>query len=136
MALRNAFRVNADIGVFLKYSSTPKGRGKEYQFTFTAEHLAQLDVLASKVASVFVALVCVKDRQICCLSLGHLHELVTRRRNRMTRNERQYVLLVTIPQGRSFRAYVSAPRQKMKTLGELLIVARNEFPASLFQGHS
>ena len=65
VALRNAFRVNADIGVLLKYSSSPKGRVKEYQFTFTAEHLAQLDVLASEVASVFVALVWVKGRQIC-----------------------------------------------------------------------
>ena len=42
--LSNAFRVNADIGVLLKYSSKPKGPVKEYQFTFTREHIAQLEV--------------------------------------------------------------------------------------------
>ena len=89
--------------------------------------------MATQVSNVFVALVCVKDREICCLALSQLNDLVLRRKNWMKRDERQYLVLVILEAGHAFRVYIDAPRQKMKRLGEFLVVARNSFPRVLFQ---
>ena len=39
-------------------------------FTFTNVHLQELDEIASQMANTFIALVCVKDREIACLPLA------------------------------------------------------------------
>jgi hypothetical protein len=130
--LRNSFRINDDIGVHLKYANEPRGAAEEYKFTFTAEHLADLRTLGTKVAKAFVALVCVQDRHICCLELKQLQELVRRRRDAMGGAEDQYVVLVTLPKGKNFRVYVSVPGRRGQILGEPILVARNDFPAILF----
>src|SRR5262245_34382012 len=75
----NAFRINDNIGVYLKYSSVPVSKYREYRFTFSSEHLNLLQVLASATGRVFVALVCIKGREICALSYQSLLELIGRR---------------------------------------------------------
>src|SRR6266446_1345266 len=37
----NAFKVNDEIAIYLKYATKPTKAFKEYQFTFTNNHLAQ-----------------------------------------------------------------------------------------------
>ena len=71
---RSAFIVNRVIGVYLKYAGGPVGKSKEYLFTFLAQQLSELDSLEKKTGKVCVALVCVKDRQICGLPLAQLRE--------------------------------------------------------------
>ena len=48
-------------------------------------------------ASTFIALVCVKDREIACLEYEQLLDLVARRKVSKGTSENQYVVLVTAP---------------------------------------
>ncbi len=131
-ALSNSYRINDNIGVHLKYASSPGGAAKEYKFTFPAEHIRDLGALEGQVSKMFVALVCVKDRHICCLTLAQLQDLIARRRKAMGANEDQYVLIVTLLEGKSFRVYVSVPGHRGQMLGKPLVVARNCFPSGIF----
>lgn len=132
--LGNAYRINDDIGVHLKYASNPVGAAREYKFTFTADHLDELDKIRAYVSKTFAALVCVNDRHVCCLSIEQLDELIQRRRKSVGGEEDQYVVLVNLPEGKSFRAYVSVPGHRGQMLGRPLIIARNCFPGILFDG--
>jgi hypothetical protein len=131
-ALTNTYRINDNIGVHLKYATNTKGTAKEYQFTFSADHLRDLASLGNKVSKMFVAMVCVKDRHICCLTLAQLQHLIVQRRKAMARDEEQYVVLVTLPEGKSFRVYVSVPGKRGLILGKELLVPRNCFPGGIF----
>jgi hypothetical protein len=42
----NAYRINDDIAVYLKYGNTPNKSFREYQFTFSQAHLAELSAIA------------------------------------------------------------------------------------------
>lgn len=129
---RSGFRVNDDIGVYLKYATKPKGTYQEYPFTFTQEHLGELAKMAKGISRVYLALVCVQARQVCCLPLDRLNELIARRRAAKGDDEDQYVLLVTVQEGKSFRAYISPPGARKKILGKALIIPRNDFPSRIF----
>ena len=61
---RSAFRINDDIGVYVKYASKPKAPFDEYVFTFNSEHLEELDAIAKVVSDAYLALVCVEGRHI------------------------------------------------------------------------
>lgn len=131
---RSAFRVNDDIGVYLKYCSDPTGRSHEYKFTFQKEHVDELAELATKCDRVFLALVCVKDGHICCLPYDKFLKLVQARQASKGADEDQYQILVTLPAGKAFRVYVNVnpPGVRKKRLGKINI-PRNAFPASLFR---
>ncbi len=75
-----AYRINDEIAVFLKYASKPTPAFDEYAFTFHADQLKELEEIAAEHPRTFVALVRVKDREICCLSHAQLAEMVSRRR--------------------------------------------------------
>ena len=75
---------------------------------------------------------CVKDREICCLSYDQLKSLVDRRKAAKGASENQYVILVTAQKNKSLRAYVNAPGVKKTSLGSSLIIGRNSFPDLLF----
>ena len=130
---RSAYRINDNIGVFLKYASRPSRIG-EYPFTFTDEHLQELAAIDEMVESTFIALVCVRDREIACLTLSQLQELVARRRASRGMPEDQYVVLVTAEQGRRFRVYVNMPARRRTILGRPIVVRRRAFPDDLFRG--
>lgn len=129
---RSAFKVNADIGVYLKYASKAKAPFSEYIFTFSVEHLAELKSLKRKSGSAFLALVCVKDRQICCLRYEEFLQLLDARKKAKGASEDQYTLLATLPAGKSFRVYVNAPGKRKTMLGKPIIVSRNGFPGIIF----
>jgi hypothetical protein len=127
----NAYKINDNIAVYLKYATTPvKG---EYLFTFTTKHLAELSGIAESNQKTLLALVCVKAREICCLPHSTLISLITRRRQAVGHVENQYVLVVTVPAGKSFHVYVNAPGVKGKKLGNDVVVPRTAFPGNLFQ---
>jgi len=128
----NAYRINQDIAVYLKYSSKPTPAFDEYPFTFTQTHLEELEAIASVSLKLFVVLVCVEDRQICCLRYSQLLDLIDYRRKSKGADESQYVVLATLPQGKAFRAYVNAAGLRKKFTGKQLIVRRNAFPGVIF----
>jgi len=129
---RSAFRVNDNIGVYLKYASKPTPSHEEYVFQFNAEHLAELARIAKVVDKAFLALVCVKGREICCLPYEMLAVLVERRKQAKKTDERQYSVLVTMPFRKEFRVYVNAPGRKNALLGKAILIPRSDFPDRLF----
>ena len=130
---RSAYKINDEIGVYLKYASKPTPAFKEYVFTFRREHLNELKEIALKVEKVFMALVCVAAREICCLPYKPLTDLVAKRRAAKGAAESQYNVLVTLPARKSFRVYINKPGAKKTMLGKPRIINRNDFPDKLFE---
>ncbi len=130
--VRAAYKINKNIAVYVKYAAKPHGRFKEYMFTFRNEHLDTISSLSKANPKSFVALVCVKGRHICCLTVAELNKLVETRKDEAGKTEDQYLILVTMPKGKSMRVYVNQPGRKKTMLGKPLIVSRNAFPAVLF----
>ena len=130
--VRVAYEVNNDIAVYLKYATTPTKGFSEYPFTFTKHHLDELATISKTNPKTFIALVCVKDRAICCISYSQLRTLVDRRAKEFGGPENQYVLLVTAPENKSFRVYVNTPGKRKQILGKAETVARKAFPSLLF----
>lgn len=130
---RSAYKINDHIGVYLKYCASPNRSYNEYTFTFNTGHLKSLSQIQDKVETLFLALVCVKGREICCISYAEFMSLVAERRKSKGTDESQYVLKLTIPAGKSMRVYMDAPGQKKTMVGEPVIVSRNRFPNLLFE---
>jgi len=130
---RSAYRINDDIGVYLKYASKPTPAHREYLFTFQKQHVAELAAIAKATEKVFAALVCVKARQVCCLPYADLTKLIDARRNAKGATEDQYIILVTVPANKSFRVYVNAPGVRNTMLGKPVVISRNDFPGEIFK---
>ncbi len=128
---RSAFLVNDDIGVYLKYAEKPHGSLDEYTFNFRREHLEELEALHEKRDRTFVALVCVRVREICCLRYSALMKLVKLRDAKVGHEKDQYSIYVQAPERQQFLVYVSPPRTKGRMMGDRKI-PRNAFPARLF----
>lgn len=135
-ASRSAFKVNDDIAVYLKYARVPQGRYKEYSFNFHQSHLAELKAIDESGDDLHLALVCVKDREICCITYKQLIEFIEERRSQAKYHEDQYVLLVTLKPGEAFRVNMNAPgKRKMYLTKKPIIVRRNACPNALFRSH-
>ncbi len=130
---KSAYRINDDIGVYLKYARNPTPRHKEYVFNFSTANRAEMAALATSVHSFFVALVCVKDREVCCLEYSVIDLLFRRRRRAKGSDEEQITVLVTMPKKSKCRVYVNAPGKKNTLLGEAKLVTRSDFPSMLFE---
>lgn len=128
----NSYKINDAIGIHLKYASTPTNAFREYPFTFRQDELDELSEIYEVVDKLFLGFVCVKDREICCLSYSQLKNLIDARKVKKGASENQYVILVTAPKNQSLRAYINAPGVKKKILGSSLIINRNSFPNVLF----
>lgn len=130
--VRVAYRINHDIAVYFKYARKPTKAFREYPFTFTKHQLDELAVISNANPNTLIALICVKDRAICCISYEQLQALVALRAKAKGGSEDQYVVLVTSPKGKNFRVYVNAPGVRKTALGKPLKVPRNAFPNLIF----
>lgn len=130
--VRVAYKINADIAVYFKYSTKPNATSGEYLFTFSKDHLEELENIARTNPKTFVALVCVKDREVCGISHSELLELVARREKALGHAEDSTSVLVTAPENKGLRVYVNAPGVKGKFLGKEKIVSRSAFPGIVF----
>jgi hypothetical protein len=128
----NTYRINSDIAVYLKYAGKPNKAHSEYVYTFNKSNLAELDAIA-KNGKLFLALVCVKAREVCCLSYDQLLILIRRRQKAAGKVEDHFVLLVTAQKNAGLHVYVNAPHKKNTKLGKDIIVSRNAFPDNLFK---
>jgi hypothetical protein len=130
---RSAFKINDTIAVYLKYASKPIGRFKENVFTFNKEHLSELQSIYDNGDKILLGLICVKEREICCLDYDKFLALIKRRLNASGGPEDQYALLVTLKPKEAFRVNMNAPGTKGKYLSKPIKVARKNFPNSLFE---
>jgi hypothetical protein len=129
---RCGFRVNKDIGVYIRYRSGPKGRVPIYSFVFSHENLAGLRRMSRRLDRVFLALVCVKDREICCLRYPHFNKLVDERKAERGWQENEYVIDVLLAPRKQFRVGISSPGRKGTWLTHF-VISRGDFPQLLFQ---
>lgn len=98
-----AYKINDEIALYLKYSSKPTKPYGEYPFTFGQGHLECLKTIDKTRLDTFVALICVEDREVCCLSYNELIGLIHGRRKAFGRSEGQYVVLATAERGKRLR---------------------------------
>lgn len=129
----NAYRINDGIAVYFKYSMRSISTYEEYRFNFKKDQLDSLEEISKHCRSTYLALVCVKDREVCCISYGQLIDLIETRKEAKGGGEDQYHILVTAPAGKGLRVYVNAPGVKGKMQGEPLIVPRSSFPDLIFE---
>jgi len=129
---RSAFTVNHDTGVYLKYATSPNGVG-EYVFTFNVANLRELEALKEQYHKrVFVVLICRRAKEICVLTIDQFEAKIKQREKAKQESESNYQILVTVPSGKSFRAYVNYPGKKGMLIKPQTIISRNEFPKALF----
>lgn len=130
--INNAFLINADTCLFLKYGQEPKGTG-EYQFTFHIDQLAKILAAAKHYQKVFIGLVCVEDQEVCCIDVTELGDMIGARRSSAGANEETYQVLVTVPEGKGMRVYMNASGRKGLTAGKAKIIPRKRFPSCLLE---
>ena len=128
----NAFLINADTCVFLKYGSEPKTTG-EYQFTFTTDQVLCIEEAEEHYRNVFVCLVCVEEQEVCGLEAAELHRMISARKSTNPDDEDSYQILITAPAGGRLRAYTNAAGRRGTPALEPLLITRNRFPAFLFE---
>lgn len=131
--LKSAYKVNASIAVYLKYASKPNAPFKEYSFTFNSTHLDNMRKIALSDHDLYVALVCMKDREVCCISHGQLLDLVRARKEAFGGKEPQYTVLCTLKPNEAFRVNMNEPgKRKTYLLSKPLLITRRRFPGALF----
>ncbi|MGX9524303.1 hypothetical protein ACXHWJ_08555 [Alcaligenes nematophilus] len=130
--INNAFLINDDTCLFLKYGQEPKRTG-EYQFTFSAEQLKNIRAANKGLhLKVFLALICVEDQEICCLSFDEFESMIQARTESAKQEEESYQVLVTVPNGKSLRAYTNAAGVRKKMAHDAKVISRNRYPSCLF----
>ena len=128
---RCGFRINTEIGVYIRYRSEPKGsRIPIYSFAFSDDNLAELRRMSKRLTKVFVALVCVQDREICCLPYVDLEQLINVRQEEKGEVEDEYVIEAWIAPRKSFRVGISPPNTKGKW-SKSFVIPRNDFPRAI-----
>jgi hypothetical protein len=130
--VRGAYKINNEIAVYLKYASEKTQAYDEYVFTFQEDHRRQLAMIADSNQKTFLVLVCVQDREICCISYERFKGLIDLRRKAKGALEDQYSVLVTSPRNKQLRVYVNVPGKKRQKLGEFQ-VKRSAFPDVIFE---
>ena len=128
---RCAFRINDNIGVYLKYATSP-GPFNDYVFSFNEEAKDELGYLSNVTDNVFIALVCVKARQICCISNKEFCDWLKRRQKARGEDEKISTILVRLPDGKAFRINMNQPGRRGKYLDKSQLIPRNRFPKVLF----
>jgi hypothetical protein len=133
-----SYQVNGDIGVYLKYRTKPvrkyKEDGKaaaEYQFHFNGDAQAVLERMHKKYGNVYIGLVCVDLREICCISYDEFTDMRDRRKDDAGAED-QLTIYVSLRDGSAFRAYVVPSGTKGRILGSANVVSRNKFPRRIF----
>lgn len=130
---QSAFRINDSIGVYIKYASNPKSPAEDYVFTFTKANKDELRKIASQSDGMFIALVCIGDRHICCLEYAELNEWFRKREVKLGTSEDTSTILVALRKGKEFRVNMNLPRRRNMYLDNSQLVPRNRFPSALFE---
>jgi len=82
---RCAFRVNTDIGVYIRSGAEPKTKFKHYVFNFKQENLREIAALEARCPKTFIVVVRLKDAEICMIRHQDLLDLIELRREKSRR---------------------------------------------------
>ncbi len=123
--IANGFLINDNTALFLRYRR--KGEERNYRFKFTAEHLDDIvQAPIKKLERVVLGLVCVEDREICCVDLAQLTGMMHFRDGPVIDEDAAYTITVIADENCSFRVAGKEPGGKF-THAEV-VIARNRFP--------
>lgn len=128
----NAFLINDNTCIFLKYGSEPKPTG-EYQFTFTVDQLNSIEDAQEHYRHVFVGLVCVEEQDICGLEASELQRMIVARQDTSDFEEESYQVLITAPEGGRLRVYTNSAGRRGVTAHDPVLIPRSRFPGLLFE---
>lgn len=129
--ISSAFRINDHAAVYLKYAAEPHKPHDEYVFTFKSEHIRTIRSIMEMTPRVVIALVCVKDREICAIDANELAVMIGERQAAYGGMEDQYTLLITAEKGKKLRVYMNKPGVRGMTLKKR-VISRNTFPDIVF----
>jgi len=130
---RCGFRINKEIGIYIKYRSKPRGKKCPlYAFSFSQENLRELRAMRKNRPRLFVALVCVKAREICCLPYNTLVRFIEARLKAKGEKEEEYTIEVSVFKNVKLRVWISEPNTRGTYIDQQL-VSRNNFPRKLFE---
>jgi hypothetical protein len=130
--IQNAYLLNDKVALFTKYAKVKNQSHREHIFNFNKTNLKDLKLINKKNDELFIILVCIPDREICCLSYEEFKNLVKSRKKAKGEKEENYTVICKISKNEKIRVYVNQPNEKNTLIGEKLI-ARNEFPSKLFR---
>lgn len=129
---RSGFVVNDRIGVFIKYCTNPSKPFNEYVFSFTRRvDIHEMAMMKKNLSYVYAGLVCLHDRQICCLSLDNLVSLAEQRDRLSGKTENIISIRVAYDAREYFKVRVNQPGRKWVRDNPIRI-PRTGFPNLLF----
>jgi hypothetical protein len=134
---RNAYRINDNIGVFLKYGTNPSRAYGEYQFNFNKETREEIHEIGKSVERMVLALVCIKANAICCITHRQFWNLILARvaADEAAGDEEkdQIPIVMTAKKNHEFHVYVNDPHQRGHMIPKSdFHVPRNAFPRKVF----
>lgn len=135
----SAFDVNGEVGIFLKYSTTPTPNG-EYQFSFKEDNLEDFDALKEDQGDAYAVLIINDDvrgnKVICCISHSQLFSLKRARDAKNTELGKAEVagvnIHVRIRRNKPFSVNVKQPGTGGKRIWHYE-VPMNAFPDKIFR---
>jgi hypothetical protein len=109
----NAFKVNDDILIYCKYASEPQ-ENDEYVFNLKDEHIDNIGTMKKQSKNLFMVLICVEAREICCMSYKQLMQLIGYRKKSAREIEDQYNILVSLASGKDLGLMLVPMEQRTK----------------------
>lgn len=131
--VNGAYKINEDTILVLKYASEPNGSFEEYQFGFSKKNVTDLFHIRKDNEKIFFGLVCVKDREICCLPYELFRNLIKLRREAVGSREDNYTIKVVLAAQKRMRVYINFPRSPGNAIGDPIILPRSAFPSTIFE---
>jgi hypothetical protein len=128
---RNTFRINGDIALHLKYATKDNNSYGEYIFNFKVETLDDLKEISSHCNKTFIALICVEELEVCCISYRKLKILIASRHKKTGVIEEQYSILVSFQKNHPIKIAINHPDERgiyLKTTTS----KKDAFPKCLF----
>ncbi len=139
--VQSAFQVNDDACICFKYASK-SGRGSswgDYSFNFNRQSLDELRRVESAGYTVWLGLICVGGKEICCVPFKLLLSMIEERRSWMEyrfpeRDADECSIGVDLQPGKFFRVGISAPWSIKKVAIKEHKIPRNAFPRKILRG--
>jgi len=131
-SMKNFYRINDKIAVYLRYANTTTRTHKEHVFTFNQEHFNTLHSVLDTVDEIFIVFVCAIGKEICCVPYFELLTMKFDRDGYSTIKTKSYSFMVTVQKGKQMRLYQNQPGTRNTILDKSLLVKRKSFPDILF----
>lgn len=122
-----------EVGVYFKYATKPTSPPNDYAFTFNRDAKKHLEELNRECDKTFIVLICVEDKQVCCLPYSAFRDMLGRRIRARGEDEEVTTLLANLRRRGGFRVNVNSPGTKGKYLGSPTEIPRADFPRKIFE---